>query len=45
MQFSSVWPISGATTPGHSGPVSDGNDGVLCIPKVPALLEPHDQIV
>ena len=35
-QFSSIWPIdrtlSGATTPGQSGPGSDGNTGVLRIP-------------
>ena len=34
-QFSSIWPldrtISGATTPGHSGPGSDGNEGVVRI--------------
>ena len=37
MQFSSIWPIdrtlSGATTPGQSGPGSDSNEGVLCIPE------------
>ena len=36
-QFSSIWPIertlSGATTPGQSGPGSNGNKGVLCIPQ------------
>ena len=35
--FSSIWPIdrtlSGATTPGQSGPGSDGNEGVLRIPQ------------
>ena len=35
MQFSFILPIdralSGATTPGQSGPGSDGNEGVLCI--------------
>ena len=35
MQFSSIWPIdrtlSDTTTPGQSGPGSDGNKGVLCI--------------
>ena len=35
-QFS-IWPIdrtlSGATTPRQSGPGSDGNEGVLCIPQ------------
>ena len=25
--------LSGATTPGQSGPVSDGNEGVLRIPQ------------
>ena len=25
--------LSGATTPGQSGPVSDGSEGVLCIPQ------------
>ena len=34
-QFNSIWPIdrtlSGATTPGLSGPGSDGNEGMLCI--------------
>ena len=37
MQFSSIWPIDrtllGATIPGQSGPGSDGNEAVLCIPK------------
>ena len=36
MQFTSIWSIertlSDATTPGKSGPGSDGNEGVLCIP-------------
>ena len=36
-QFSSIWTIdrtlSGATTPGQSGPGSDGNEGVLHIPQ------------
>ena len=36
-QFSSIWPLdsalSGATIPGQSGPGSDGNEGVLRIPK------------
>ena len=35
MQCSSIWPIdgtlSGATSPGQSGPGSDGNEGVFCI--------------
>ena len=37
MQFSSIWPIdrtlSGATTPGQSGPGSNGNEGALRIPQ------------
>ena len=36
-QFSSIWPIdrtlSGATTPGQSGPGSDSRERVLCIPQ------------
>ena len=36
-QFSSIWPIdralSGATTSGKGEPASDGNKGVLCIPR------------
>ena len=36
-QFSFIWPIdrtlSGATTLGHSGLWSDGNEEVLCIPQ------------
>ena len=46
MQFSSIWALdrtlSAATTPGPSGPGSDGHVGVLCIPQ---LLEPHYQIL
>ena len=37
VQFSSIWPLdrtlSGATTSGQSGPGSNGNKGVLCIPQ------------
>ena len=29
----------------QSGPVSDGNEGVVHIPPAPALLEPHHQII
>ena len=40
-QFSSIWPIdmilSGATTPGKSGPWSNGNEGVYCIPQYPSI--------
>ena len=36
MLNSSIWPIdrtlSGITTPGQSGPRSDGNEGVFCSP-------------
>ena len=49
MQFSSIWPIDkallGDTTLNHSGPGSDGNVGLLHIPKAPASLKPHYQIV
>ena len=42
-QFSSIWPIdrtlSGATIPGQSGPRSDGNKGVLCIPQSSSITE------
>ena len=42
-QFSSIWPIdrtlSGATTPGLSGPGSDGNKIVLCIPQSSSITE------
>ena len=45
--FSSIWPIdmtlSGATTPGQSGPGSDDNKGVLCIPQSSSII--HHQIV
>ena len=33
MSNSSIRPISGATTPGQSEPVSDDHEGVLCIPQ------------
>ena len=37
MSNSSIWPLdktlSGGTTPDESGPGSDGNEGVLCIPQ------------
>ena len=48
-QFSSILPLymtlSGATTPGQSGPESDGNKWYSAFPKAPALLESHHQIV
>ena len=44
-QFISIWSIdtslSGTTTPCQSGPGSDRNEGLIRMPKVPALLEPH----
>ena len=40
-QFSSIQPIdrvlSGATTPGQSGPESNGNEEVLHIPQSPSI--------
>ena len=49
MHFSSIWLIdwtlSSATTLGVSGPGSDGNEGILLIPKPTALLKVHHQIV
>ena len=43
MSNSSIWPInrtlSGATTPGLSGPGSDGNERVLCIPYSSSITE------
>ena len=42
MSNSSIWPIdrtlSGATTPGQSGPESDGNEGVLRIPQSSSII-------
>ena len=37
--------LSGATTPGQSGPGSDGNEGYSVFPKAPAIPKPHHQIV
>ena len=43
MWNSSIWPIdrtlSGTTTQGLSGPGSDGNEGVLCIPQSSSITE------
>ena len=50
-QFSSIWPIdrtlSGATTPGQSGPGSDGIEGVLRIPQSSSITgtSPSDCLV
>ena len=30
--------LSGATTPDQSGPGSDGNEGVLCIPQISSII-------
>ena len=42
-QFSSIWPIgrtlSGATTPGQSGPGSNSNEGTLSIPQSSSITE------
>ena len=39
--FSAIWPIdrtlAGATTPGQSGPESDGDEEVLCIPQCSSI--------
>ena len=51
MQFSSIWPIDrtliDATTPGQSGPGSDGNEGVLRIPHSSSIVgtSPSDCLV
>ena len=51
MQFSSIWPIdktlSGATTQAHSGPWSNGNEGVHRIPQSSSITEasPSDCLV
>ena len=50
-QFSSIQPIdralSGATTPGQSGPGSDGNEGVLHMPQSSSIAgtSPSDCLV
>ena len=50
-QLSSIWPIgstlSGATTPGQSGPGRDGNEGILCIPQSFSITgtSPSDSLV
>ena len=51
MQFSSIWPenrtLSGTTTPGQSGPGSDGNEKVLHILQSTSITEtsPSDCLV
>ena len=44
---SSIWPtdrtLKGTTTPGHSGPGSNGTEGEVHISKFPGL-EPHHQM-
>ena len=50
-QFSSIWPIdktlSGALTTGQSGPGSNDNEGILCIPLSSSITEvlPSDYLV
>ena len=50
-QNSSIWTIdwalSGATTPGQSGPLSDGNERVLCISQISSITRtsPSDCLV
>ena len=43
IQFISIWPIdrtlSGAIIPGHSGPGSDGNEGVIHISQSSSITE------
>ena len=43
----SIGPLSGATTPGQSGPGSDGNEGVLRIPQSSSIAgtSPSDCLV
>ena len=51
MQFSFIWPIdrtlSCTTTLGLNGPLSDGNEGVLCIPQSSSITRtlPSDCLV
>ena len=42
-----IGPLSGATTPGQSGPGSNGNEGVLHIPQSSSITEtiPSDSLV
>ena len=50
-QFSSIWPIDrnqySATTPGQSGPGSDGSEEVLCISQSSSITgtSPSDSLV
>ena len=50
-RLSSIWPIdrtlSGAAIPGQSGPVNDGNEGVLCIPQSSSIIgiSPSDRLM
>ena len=43
MSNTSIWPIdrtlSGATNTGQTGPGSDGNKGVLCIPQSSSITQ------
>ena len=38
MLKSSIWLISGATTPGHNGPGSNGNEGWTINPTLIAIV-------
>ena len=42
-----IGPLSRATTPGQSGPGSDGNEGVLCVPQSSSITgtSPSDCLV
>ena len=35
----SIGPLSGATTPGQSGPKTNGNELVLCVPQSSSISE------
>ena len=45
--LSSIWPVSGTTTPGQSGTRNDGNEGVLRIPQSSSITgtSPSDCLV
>ena len=47
MSNSSIWTLSGATTPDQSGHGSDGNEGVLRVPQISCITEasPPDCLV
>ena len=46
MSYSSIWPISGATTLGQNEPGSDSNEGVFSIPQSSwTVTSPSDYLV